>query len=146
MIYKVIDKYGPRRSFLAVLGSVWVLMGVSILIAEPPEFPMPGVPHTYVPAWIRFLLWAISGVVAVLASVWGEEDGDSKAQALGFVALYVMPAERTLSYFVAWVVSLGILPGGGLSRGWILALQYLAYVLIIYICAGWQDPKKEVDK
>lgn len=131
---------GRRRAFLVLIGLIWVLMGLSIIL-EPPDYPLSGVPHTYIPAPVRFTLWVASGGVAIVASLPGVST--SRLEAIGFAALYIMPAERSLSYLVSWVSSFDFVPGVGLTKGWIFFLQYLAYVGVISITAGWAEPRKD---
>lgn len=139
MITSFIHTVGRRRAVLFLIGGVWILMGLSIMLSEPSP-PVSGLPHTYLPSGVRFFLWAASGVVAIFAAV--HSTRGSRAESIGFAALYVMPAERALSYFIAWVSALDVIPGVGMGRGWIFCLQYLAYVGLIYICAGWFEERK----
>lgn len=141
MIGRIVEHYGRRRSILVIIGIVWILIGLSVIL-EPHVAPISGVPHTYIPEPIRFALWALSGVIAIASSIRSSESG--RGEALGFAALYLMPAERVLSYLIAWISALDVIPGEGLERGWLYAAQHAAYVGVIYICAGWTEPRKEV--
>ena len=144
MIERFIERFGHRRSYLLTIGCLWIVIGFGVLLAKPPEPVVSGLPHTYIPAWLRFLMWAGSGSVAIVAAFWKKgEDPQSKAESLGFASLYVMPAERVLSYLISWISSLEVVPGVGLERGWIYSLQYLGYVAVIYIAAGWSEPRRE---
>lgn len=145
MFGRFIDRHGPRNTLLITIGLTWFLMGLSVVLADPPETPISGVPHTYLPGWFRFTAWTVSGLVAIVAGLWRDKEHLSRAQSIGFTALYIMPAERTLSYLIAWISSTETVPGDGLTRGWVFSLQYLAYVAVIYIAAGWPDPRKEQD-
>lgn len=139
MFTSFIHTVGRRRAVLFLIGGVWILMGLSILFAEPSP-PVSGLPHTYIPFYVRFFLWTASGMTAIVSAVISSRG--SRAESIGFAALYVMPAERAVSYFIAWISALDVIPGVGMGRGWIFSLQYLAYVSLIYICAGWFEKDK----
>ncbi len=140
MISRTIERYGRRRSILMLTGVVWIFYGVAVIVG-PRNNPVSGLPHTYIPEEIRFFLWFVSGIIAITAAFWQSKHG--RAEALGFAVLYVMPAERTLSYLISWISAHPSVPGEGLPWGWLYALQYLSFVGIIYICAGWPDPRRE---
>ena len=123
---------GFRSRILILCGMIWILLGFSVL-----DEPIRGVPYELVPDHLRAGLWVATGATA-LASGWrppGYQD------ALGWVALYTVPALTTVSYTISWVDSLvdGI-GGPGYSRGWVLAVTYGVMVGVVYICASWPDP------
>lgn len=134
MVNSLIERVGRRKAILVVLGSIWVLIGVSILLRAPMT-PVSGVLFTYLPGWVRVLLWASSGTIALIAAAIPEKE--PKPEAIGFAALYIMPAERAVSYFIGWIASFDFVPGVGYPPGLLSSFVYVGYMAIIYICSGW---------
>lgn len=122
---------GFRGKVLILCGVVWIMLGFGVLDA-----PRVGVPHEAIPAPMQAGLWVATGAIAI-ASGWrppGYQD------ALGWLALYLMPALRTVSYTIGWIDSLTPYGGPGYARGWVNALTYGVMVVFIYLCASWPDP------
>lgn len=117
---------------LLILGLAWMLIGLGVFTSETPPAPVPGLFHTYIPVPIRFGLWAGTGLVAIFHA-WSYKD------AVGWLALYILPAERILSYIIGWSISVFHL-GPGYPRGWYSAIFYGVMVAIVLVCAGWPEP------
>lgn len=123
-------RLGRRGTVLAVLGLVWVMQGVTVLVA--PESPTYYLISHFTLA--RALGWIVTGVVAILYAA--RPQGDD---APGFLSLYVMAAYRIVAYgagFILWA-----LPGGteGNPRGIIGAFSWGVILLSILVMAGWYE-------
>lgn len=126
-----LDAIGGRRQALLLIGVIWVLIGYGRLVEPPPLDPMALLPHEMLPLWARASLWALPGAVAMTASTLGRPQQDVAA----FAFLIVAPSVLVCSYAWAWIVYL--LPAGdlGLARGWSIAIQYQALVVLLFVLA-----------
>lgn len=123
---------GKRGEILLLLGAAWVLVGIGAAVVPPP----PGdLLDLHIPAPIRAALWCGTGLVAI-CHAWMPK---TRSDGWGFLALYLMPAVRAASYFIAWV-DFTIDGRGGYRYGWLSALFYAVFVGIVAICAGWREP------
>jgi len=123
---------GKRGEVLLLLGLAWILIGVGTVVVPPP----PGnLLHLLIPAPIRAGLWCGTGLVAVFYA-WIPK---TRSDGWGFLALYLMPAVRAVSYFIAWV-DFSVDGVGGYRYGWLAALFYTVFVGIVVVCAGWREP------
>jgi hypothetical protein len=127
----MIGRLGFRGTMLVLFGIIWTGIGIAI-ISEPTRAPML---ETLIPQPIRAGLWVASGFAAIY---FGTQT--KRIDAIGWTALYIMPALRSLSYFLGWVDFVIPWGGDGIERGWLAALIYLALVAVIVVCARWPDP------
>jgi len=121
---------GRRGTVLALLGVVWVFMGISVLVA--PESP------TYllltVASLPRGILWIVTGVVAIMCA-----SAPQGRDAIGFLSLYLMAWYKVLAYALGayfWVITGG---EDGDLRGTIGAAAWLTILLLILIVSGWRE-------
>lgn len=125
---------GRRGSVLALLGGLWLLVGVSCVVVPPSGdyWLLSG------DGWPRAIGWFVTGAVAIYYA--RKEQGKD---ALGFLALYLMAAFRIAAYGLAFI--LWVTPGGnpGTPRGLVGATTWVAVVLLIVIVAGWREPSHE---
>lgn len=128
---------GKRGSILLLLGTLWVLEGVSLI---DYEIPGPHVAHQFLPNWIGVGAWVVTGLIAVAAALRPPGIPDH----WGFTALYLMPAIRFISYAMGWVASWGLFDPPpwmpSFSEGWRYVALYAGLVGVIMICAGWREP------
>lgn len=123
-------RLGRRGTVLALFGVVWVMQGITVLIA--PESPTYYLISQFTA--VRAIVWIATGIVAIVYAA--RPQGDD---APGFLALYVMAAYRIVAYgagFVLWA-----LPGGteGNPRGIIGAFSWGVILLSILVMAGWHE-------
>lgn len=123
---------GRRGAILTAYGLIWIVLGLGVATGSGTSF---GLLHEVIPAQLRGLAWVITGAVAIVFA-WrppGFHD------APGFVALYIMPAVRVLSYGLAWIDHLLPIGSPGYEQGWRFAATYAAMLAAVYICSGWPD-------
>lgn len=123
---------GKRGEVLLLLGVAWILIGIGALIIPP----LPGdLLFLRIPMPVRAALWWGTGLLA-LVYAWMPRNRDDS---LGFLALYVMPLERAVSYLIAWI-DFTIDGVGGYRYGWLSALFYAVFIGVVMVCAGWREP------
>lgn len=127
------SRLGRRGAALAILGVIFVLVGLDVLLA--PDAPDYGrfLIHTFLPHPIMAALWIIPGALALRASV---HKGPGK-DGFGFMALVVPLIIRIVSYvfsFIAYLVG-----AGTWAFGWASALIWIAILALILIIAGWAE-------
>jgi hypothetical protein len=128
----VIRRFGFRGTALVIIGTIWVGIGFSIT-GEPDRPPL--LLMELLPDWLRIFLWLGSGTLAVALGLTKGND------AIGWVALYLMPAVRIASYSFGTVDYFATTVGGpGLERGWLYALVWIAVISLIVVCAKWPEP------
>lgn len=122
---------GRRGTALLIFGTIWVCTGISVLLA-PPSGTYTLLALATAP---RAIAWIATGVIAIMSA--GRPQGHD---AIGFLALYLMAAYRTIAYLAAAVIWL--LPGGneGNARGIVGALAWATVVLFVVLVAGWHEP------
>lgn len=132
------DQLGRRGATLLLMGTLWLLVGVSVThgLDAPYDEPPPGVFHLLIPETVRGLIWTVTGMLAVVYAF--RPPGFSDAFA--WTALYLMPTMRTVSFGVGWLDSM--IPWGteGYSRGWVPMVTWGIVVALIVVCAGWREP------
>jgi hypothetical protein len=128
---------GRRGTVLLLLGVIWILTGLDVLIRpEPSAEELAQLLHLRWPAEIRSAGWILTGMLAVAIGVRPPRRGDQ----MGWLALYVMPAERAFSFIWSWLdyyLPLGNVGSQSAVGG---ALVYLAILGIILTCSKWPDP------
>lgn len=142
---------GRRGAVLVMLGGLWVLQGIGIAVS--PRTREPGAEflfHEQLPIWLRFCLWAGTGLIAAWFAFLREPPG---RDAPGFIALVIMPLERAASFgvgFALWAYHVASeriawLPGSdtpiGYPRGLIGTATWLTIAGLIMVVAGWADPR-----
>lgn len=128
---------GKRGQILLVFGILWLGVGWGTL-TQPPPAAWANVPllATFPDGYV----WLLTGAAAV---AYAFRPSRLQNDAVGFVALYVMPAYRAGAYLLGWIDSLMPSVGGpGYPRGWLTALLYLAMVAAVMICATWPEPPR----
>ena len=137
------NRYGHRGLWLILMGCMWAVFGVGILLRDRPTEAW--VLHESIPAPIRAALWITTGA----AAVWVGTRGPRSDDALGHVALYLMPAFRLLSYTLSWVLFVvssalhALLPSVdvvGYSAGWYAALIWSFVSGMLGLAARWPNP------
>jgi hypothetical protein len=125
-----------RGQILLIFGFIWTVIGVSVY--QQPALPGYGnLLFSHIPLWLRAGAWIVTGVVAMAYALRPRvitNDG------VGFLALYIMPAERAAIFLWGWVES--ITPGGGpgYGRGLLAGAVYLVLVAAVMVIATWPDP------
>lgn len=133
--WQIMKKYlhiGRRGAILFLLGTSWLCMAYSVWLTPVPA----GTESFWFAQWpptIRVILWASTGIIAIVHAF-------KKNDALGWLALYIMPSQRAVSYAMAYGHFLFGHPAGVASAlaGTVL---WLAVVAIILVCAGWEEPR-----
>lgn len=113
---------GHRGIVLALLGVIWLILGIG-LIDQPP---VVGFMLDWMPPQVWPALWIGPALVALVAAGWRRLD------ALAWGLLMAPCAERCLSYGFAWLF-------GTFANAWRGTLVYAALGLMIYHCAAGLD-------
>lgn len=124
------QQVGRRGAILLIFGGLWVVLGVSVL--DEPESSLL---HEVLSPQIRSTMWVSTGLVAALHAF--RPPGISDA--IGFAALYVMPALRVLSYSLAWGASVMPGLGPGDPDAWRLLAVYSAILGAVVVMSGWAE-------
>lgn len=125
---------GKRGTFLLLFGVLYCFLGAGVALV--PIQPDADLFYQHWPVWVRAGLWVGSGLIAI-GYAW---QPPRRADAPGFLALYLMPLERVLANGVAWVIYL-VQGHGGYRYGWLSALIYLFFMALVALVAGWPEPK-----
>ena len=125
-----------RGQILAIFGFIWVVIGVSVY--QNPT--LPGYEHllfSLIPTPVRAGAWIVTGVVAMAYALRPRSIDDD---GIGFLALYIMPAERAAIFLWGYVEYL--IPGDspGYGRGLLAGSVYLVLVAAVMVVATWPDP------
>lgn len=123
---------GRRGVILRLLGIMWVLVGVSVLVApHAPEYLLLDV----APGW-RAAMWIIAGAIALGFA--GRDQGEDK---WGFAALYLPAAYRWLAYLYGVIDYFDDTHGRvGDLRAMVGVLSWGVILIVIRVIAGWPDP------
>lgn len=114
-----------RGGDLFSMGLVYVPIGVALL-ADPDPL-QPDLFHTFIPIWLRVVLWTGAGLAAMAVAY------RENLQQWAFGLLCLGPAERMLSYLFATVYyeHLNRLAG---------TLTYLTFLVVVIRFAGRPEP------
>lgn len=144
VLSSAIERLGRRGVILMILGLVWVLTGVGIVANPVVREAGVFIPHeNLLPDMFRAAAWGLSGLVAVWAALRRRCDDTP-----GYIAIMVMPLERTFSYLVAYLIyvisgwlepHVDSITQTGYERGWIAAGTWFAVVTLVHIVAGWRE-------
>lgn len=148
MLDKLAARYGRRGAWLIVLGSVWLIVGFSIL-ATPAE-PRSWVAYQYAPPLVQAAAWWLSGGLAIWQGLRGPKVHDY----LGHVALYLMPAVRAISFALSWLIwvvtstlsAAGYFHPIGWASGWYAALVWFLVSLMLRLIADWPNPSQPIPR
>lgn len=135
------QRFGHRGVWLIIIGAVYFAFGLGLLLE--PERPAPGAFHQMLPLPLRAALWMGSAAIAIFVGLKGRGGDDS----WGHMALWVMPAERLLSFGGAWLLYVisAISPiddNIGYANGWYAALIWLFIVVMLRLVAAWPNPSE----
>lgn len=126
---------GRRGAMLLVFGVLWIIMGAGT--TQTPLDPDSPLVHERFPEGLRGSLWLATGALAIFYA-WRPP---GLRDAVGFVALYAMPATRVLSF--GWAYLDHLIPwigGPGQDDAWRGAVVYAAMIAAVVITAGWPEP------
>ncbi|NUO57303.1 MAG: hypothetical protein HOV78_11605 [Hamadaea sp.] len=150
MLLRLSGRYGWRGVWLIVVGVAWCVFGVGQFF-----FPLPDNP------WVLFQLlpdaalaagWWVTGIVAILQGLRGDPHSTAD-DALGHVALYLMPAVRIASYGFAGLVSVGSWVAErfgydgrpvGDPTAWYSALLWAMFTTMLAVGASWPNPQPPI--
>lgn len=131
-------RLGRRGAMLLMMGTAYLFIGAGEPFREVATYP--GAWHQYLPIWLRVSIWAVPGVLAVVAATrrrW-------RTDAVGWFSLFIAPFIRSVSYatsFAVWVVT------GGRDGSWVAifaAVIYGCFMGMSLICSGWsENPPKD---
>lgn len=153
---RVARRLGFRGLFLTLFGSMFVLIGATIPFAArrppgPPGGPPTVVPspdpylfHTMIPLIPSVAIWVLPGLAAVILS-WGRNPtkADQRGivrQVIAFTLLFIPPAIRFASYFVAFYTVWGDFDFFESLRYVPACALYCVISLSIVLFASWPEP------
>lgn len=120
-------KLGRRGSVLLVLGLFDVTNGWALLTL-PPYLQQGAAAEWrehYAPSWLWGSLWLVVGVV-LLVQMFQRRDMVAYSAAIGIKVLYALNA------IASWAF-------GGVLRGWLSGLIWLAFAGMVYVISGWPE-------
>jgi hypothetical protein len=143
------DRYGRRGAWLLMFGGLWIVFGLGQLLEPTPA--RSWVLYEHLPVIVEAVAWWITGAVAVGVGL----RGHARPDALGHVALYLMPAIRVLSFTLSWLIyavsSTGAALGlwhthMGWSGGWYAALVWSLISVMLRLIADWPNPGRLIPR
>ena len=137
-------RIGYRGAILAVLGASWIITGLSTFESSIIRAAEPLI-HEQLPPAIRGWAWVITGAIALTCTLTKATGHKPAWEGVAFLALYLMPTLRLVSYTTGWADSwpwLHLLGGVGYADGWRFAGVYLAQVGMVIICSSWPEPAR----
>lgn len=129
-------RIGRRGACLLLFGFVPAMIGASLFVQPHDRHGQSRVVPVLAkiaPDLVWAWVWLVLGVVAMICAFLGW-----RAQQLGFVLSYGLPLLWGASLMISWF--LGLLP-----VGWVGALIYLGYCLLVVIIAGWDEPTEALE-
>lgn len=127
-------RVGLRGWGLALLGVVWVLIGVGVAVgaSNPPD--NQALWHVIIPRWMRAAMWIVTGLVALVGARW------RRCSDIALGVLTIMPTVRLTSYIAAWVTYL--IPGvpEGSKWGWYSGAFYIVMLGFVVLVACIPSP------
>ncbi|UYL87626.1 membrane protein [Arthrobacter phage VResidence] len=127
-------RLGRRGAALAVLGVIFILVGLDVIISpDPVDVTDRFLLHTLIPHPITAALWIIPGTLALWASTHRGPGPDG----FGFNALVIPIILRIVSYLFSFVAFL--FGAGSSAAGIASALIWTAILALILIIAGWAE-------
>lgn len=131
-------RVGFRGSRLILFGTIWILMGASVMVT--PTVPRPWLVHEQLPTPVRAIGWVLTGSIAIWVGLRRiQPDGNAWA------ALTLMPTIRCASWTLAvagWLITAPLhaiwpaVPVYGDPHGVTGALIYGLIVLLVSMSAG----------
>jgi len=125
------QKIGRRGACLLIFGFVPAMIGASLFVQPHDRHGQSRVVPVLAkmaPDTVWGSLWLALGVVAMICAFLGW-----RAQRVGFVLAYGLPLLWGAADMISWLL-------GWLPVGWVPALIYLGYCLLVVIIAGWDEP------
>lgn len=114
---------GNRGIVLSLLGLLWILTAVGLLLDKTTRL---GLPDEQLPLWLRFSLWIIPGLAALVITWWKRLDE------YAWTLLIVAPSIRLFSFAYGWL-------SGGFPPGWRGMCVYAATVILVNRCGAGLD-------
>lgn len=127
---RIVNHIGNRGIALGMLGVLWILTGAGVAFAPLKRAELI---DERLPVWVRVILWAGPGVLALVAV--GKRRFD--ADAWGW--LIVPAAIRFASFLFGWVCSLFGWQTFAYPDGWRGATTIAVFVVFIRVCAAGLD-------
>ncbi|AWY07514.1 hypothetical protein SEA_LAZERLEMON_31 [Streptomyces phage LazerLemon] len=121
---------GRRGACLLIFGFIPFCIG-GALFAQPTD--PTGRPRTIpvlekmAPAEFWGVAWMVLGLVAMVCAFLGW-----RAMRRGYMIAYSLPLFWGAGYLASWTLGL-------LVTGWIAAIVYLGYSLLVIVIAGWEE-------
>ena len=128
----------PKANAIRWAGAVWLLVGIGLLgVAGVSGDPRPDLLHTQLPRALRVLLWAVPGLLALVAAQF------TRLVPIILGALVLGPIIRTFSYAWSWFLWL-LDPGAGQESGWYHLLFYIVAIGYVVVLAKFPPDPPEV--
>lgn len=130
---------GRRAVFLAMFGTIYAALGVTISAWPTPRFTELGTVGTVLDSPWWGAMWLLAGLTAVgVAS--RSVITRSRDDGVGFVALLVPPALWTVFYAAAVVVRLTTPNVDGPPRSLTAVVVWSLAWSVVLLVSGWPDP------
>jgi hypothetical protein len=126
---------GRRGACLLIFGFIPFCIGAALFV-QPTD--RTGAKRTIpalewlAPTTVWATAWIILGAVTMACAFMGVN-----AQRRGYMIAYSLPLMWGAGYAVSWLLGLWV-------TGWISAIVYLGYSLLVIVIAGWEEPAPSV--
>lgn len=140
-----LHRFGRRGAVLTLLGSMWIFIGVGMVIDPIRRFSRldngdnSALDFMDRPGWA--MLWVVCGTFAAVAGFLRMRV--RVMDELGFNSLLVPSLTWTATYAWSALTWLATQGGFGRERAWAGALLYGVIVVVLLVVAGWPDPIDE---
>lgn len=130
------QRIGRRGACLIVFGLVPAMVGLSYFVQPTSQAGRNrGIPalDDIAPAEVWAWAWVVLGIVTMLCAF-----GGWRWIQRGFVIGYLLPLIWGFANLISWML-------GELVTGWISAVIYLGYSLLVTVISGWEEPTGPLD-
>lgn len=114
---------GNRGIVLSLLGILWLLTAIGLLTDPVVKV---GLPDDQLPVWLRFSLWFIPGIAAIIICWWRRLDE------IAWMLLILAPSIRLFSFGYGWLFD-------HYPNGWRGMCVYAATVILVNRCGAGLD-------
>lgn len=131
----LIAQIGRRGMVLAIIGTIWILYGLSLIVGDVQPQAASHVWHLSLDPVLRGSFWLGTGTLAVYTAA-----SRPATDTPGFLAVTVCPMLYSFSYLIAWITWALPIDDPGYADGLFSALSWAAVITLIATVASWPEP------